>query len=75
MKVIHTGGKHCGKRRNCSLQAFSPFPTVFFEKACFPGASKGVIVWEWVNERKHKIAKVEDNYVQTAPILECRQST
>ena len=25
--------------------AISPFPTVF-EKACFPGASKGVIVWE-----------------------------
>ena len=21
-----------------------------FPKACFPGASKGVIVWEWVNE-------------------------
>ena len=20
-----------------------------FQKACFPGASKGVIVWEWVN--------------------------
>ena len=23
------GGKHCGKRRNCSLRAISPFPTVF----------------------------------------------
>ena len=21
----------------------------YFQKACFPGASKGVIVWEWVN--------------------------
>ena len=21
-------GKHCGKRRNCSLRAISPFPTV-----------------------------------------------
>ena len=20
-----------------------------FQKACFPGASKGAIVWEWVN--------------------------
>ena len=20
-----------------------------FQKACFPGVSKGVIVWEWVN--------------------------
>ena len=25
-----------------------------FRKACFPGASKGVIVWEWVNNRKKK---------------------
>ena len=103
-----------GKRRNCSLRAISPFPTVFskefyrrhvktraclkildssrlkqfaednfkfnengiklskpventvgkgeiarykqfllfpqsLQKACYPGASKGVIVWEWVN--------------------------
>ena len=67
--------ENTGKRRNCSLRAISPFPSVFkrlvsqgrqkvslcgngliyfsfsqcFQKACFPGASKGVIVWEWVN--------------------------
>ena len=23
------GRKHCGKRRNCSLRAISPFPSVF----------------------------------------------
>ena len=28
-KVIQTGRKHCGKRRNCSLRAISPFPSVF----------------------------------------------
>ena len=28
-KVLQTGRKHCVKRRNCSLQAISPFPTVF----------------------------------------------
>ena len=28
-KVIQTGRKHCGKRRNCSLWAISPFPTIF----------------------------------------------
>ena len=28
-KVIQIGRKHCGKRRNCSLRAISPFPTVF----------------------------------------------
>ena len=39
--------KHCGKRRNCLLRGISPFPTVF-SKACFPGVSKGVVVWEWV---------------------------
>ena len=27
--VLQTVGKHCGKRRNCSLRAISPFPTVF----------------------------------------------
>ena len=26
---MKTGRKHCGKRRNCSLRAISPFPTVF----------------------------------------------
>ena len=28
-KVLQKGRKHCGKRRNCSLRAISPFPTVF----------------------------------------------
>ena len=46
-KVIQTGRKHCGKRRNCLYEQFLLFPQ-FFEKACFLGASKGVIVWEWV---------------------------
>ena len=34
-KVIQMGRKHCGKRRNCSLRAISPFPTVF-SKGLFP---------------------------------------
>ena len=38
------GRKHCGKRRNCLLRSLQ-----CFQKACFPGLSKGVIVWEWVN--------------------------
>ena len=33
------GRKHCGERRNCSLRAISPFPTVF-QKACFPERQK-----------------------------------
>ena len=28
-KFTKKGRKHCGKRRNCSLRAISPFPTVF----------------------------------------------
>ena len=28
-KVLHTGRKHCEKRRNCSLRAIFAFPTVF----------------------------------------------
>ena len=38
-KVIQTGRKHCGKRRNCSLQAISPCPTVF-SKGLFPRGVK-----------------------------------
>ena len=38
-KVIQTGRKHCGKRRNCSLRAISPFPTVF-SKGLFPRGVK-----------------------------------
>ena len=72
-KVIQTGRKHCGKRRNCSLRAISPFPTVF-SKACFPGASKGVIVWEWVKPLRHNktfrpvyiLNVIKDNQVNTA---------
>ena len=45
--VIQTSRKHCGKRRNCSSRAISPFPTVF-SKGLFPMGIKGVIMWEWV---------------------------
>ena len=34
-KVLRTSKKHCGKRRNCSLRAIPPFPTVF-SKGLFP---------------------------------------
>ena len=36
---IQTGEKHCGKRRNCSLRAISPFPTVF-SRGLFPRSVK-----------------------------------
>ena len=37
-----------GKGEIAHYEQFLHFPRCF-EKACFPGASKGVIVWEWVN--------------------------
>ena len=38
-----------GKGEIARYEQFLLFPQCF-QKACFPGASKGVIVWEWVNE-------------------------
>ena len=38
-RVIQMGRKHCGKRRNCSLRAISPIPTVF-SKGLFPWGVK-----------------------------------
>ena len=37
-----------GKGEIARYEQFLLFPQRF-RKACFPGASKGVIVWEWVN--------------------------
>ena len=37
-----------GKGENALYEQFLLFPQCF-QKACFPGASKGVIVREWVN--------------------------
>ena len=37
-----------GKGEIARYEQFLLFPQCF-QKACFPGASKGFIVWEWVN--------------------------
>ena len=42
-QVEHT----VGKREIACYEQFLLFPQ-YFQKACFPEASKGVIVWEWV---------------------------
>ena len=48
---FQTGTKHCGKRRNCSLRAISPFSTVFSKdlycrhvekKACLGNGSTNI---------------------------------
>ena len=36
-----------GKGEIARYEQFLLFPQCF-QKACFPGASKGIIVWEWV---------------------------
>ena len=40
-----------GKGEIARYEQFLLFPQ-YFQKACFPGASKGVIVWEWLKEEK-----------------------
>ena len=42
-----------GKGEIACYEQFLLFPQCF-QKACFPGASKGVIVWEWVNPQAPK---------------------
>ena len=39
-----------GKGEIACYEQFLPFPQCF-QKACFPGVSKGVIVWEWVKKK------------------------
>ena len=41
-----------GKGEIARYEQFLLFPQCF-QKACSPGASKGVIVWEWVNTLLH----------------------
>ena len=43
-RVIQTSRKHCGKRKNCSLRAIYPFPTVF-SKGLFPRGVKRCLCW------------------------------
>ena len=40
------GRKHCARRRNCSLRAISPFPTVLKKKK----EKKLGLVWERLND-------------------------
>ena len=47
-KVLQTGKKQCRKMRNCSLQAISPFPTVFSEHLYSRHVKNQGLVWERV---------------------------
>ena len=49
-----------GKGEIARYEQFLLFPQCF-QKVCFQGASKGVIVWEWVNdEQPVKLSKFEE---------------
>ena len=52
-RVIQMGKKTLGKGEIARYEQFLLFPQCF-QKACFPGASKGVIVWEWVKDCIHR---------------------
>ena len=45
-----------GKGEIARHEQFLVFPKSF-QKACFPGASKGIIVWEWVIESKYILSQ------------------
>ena len=47
-ECLQTGRKHCGKRRNCSLRAISPFPTLFSKDLC----SRHVKTREMINRSR-----------------------
>ena len=51
-----------GKGEIACYEQFLLFPQCF-QKAYFPGASKGVIVWEWVNciSDRSKCKELADN--------------
>ena len=46
------GRKTLDKGEIAHHEQFLLFPQCF-QKACFPGVSKGVILWEWVNHSAH----------------------
>ena len=73
-KVIQTGRKHCGKGEIARYEQFLLFPQCF-HKICFPEASKGVIVWEWVIVHlKWKWSAIrEENIVRKEEIACCKQ--
>ena len=49
--LIQKGRKNCGKRRNCSLRAISPFPTVFSKDLYCRHVKLGLVL-ERVNSDK-----------------------
>ena len=56
------GRKHCGKRRNCSLRAISPFSTVFskvFKRLVSQGRQKGSLCGNGLRKHPHLYNQTE----------------
>ena len=48
-----------GKGEIARYEQFLLFPKCF-QKVCFPGASKGVIVWKWVKQYFSHVSKTHN---------------
>ena len=59
-----------GKGEIVCYEQFLLFPQCF-QKACFPGVSKGVIVWEWVNGSVVKRGTCDLEVFGSRPIGSC----
>ena len=46
-KILKIDWKHCGKRRNCSWLAISPFPTVFSKDLFCKHVKTGLVLNTW----------------------------
>ena len=51
-----------GKGEIARHEQFLLFPQCF-QKACFPGALKGVIVWEWVKKKRRRKTSVVELFL------------
>ena len=51
-KLSKPVGNTVGKGESARYEQFLLFPQCY-QKACFPGATKGVILWEWVKALTH----------------------
>ena len=60
-RVLQKGRKHFGKTRNCSLQARSPFLTVFSKDMYVRHIKKQGFVWERVNALSNNNCRFSQN--------------
>ena len=67
VKVFQTGRKHCGKRRNCSLRAISPFPAEFSKDLFFRQVKSKGMFWKGL-QREYNLNSLQ-NVLQILTVL------